>query len=226
MRSGEEPKKEEPKKEEPKKEVVEDPSKRFIGKPCDPVLPRSWQQGCIDETAQKETPAIKYYVPDSSGKQCRDDIAITFQPGCVPVIQPEAVNRFIGQTCDPILPRSWQQGCIDPKEKQLNEKPAVQYYAPDSVGKQCRDDIAITFQPGCVPVKKPEPVDRFAGKPCDPILPRSWQQGCIPPASEAQQQKTTTPAKSAAQSSATTQKQTAPKCNPQVPHYSQPGCVD
>jgi len=192
----EEPKKEEPKKEEPKKE---EPVSRFEGKPCDPILPRLWQQGCIDESAQKEVPAIKLYVPDSSGKQCRDDIAITFQPGCVSVIHPEAVNRFMGQSCDPNLPRSWQQGCIDQKEQQKDQKTSVQYYAPDSAGKPCRADLAITFQPGCVPQTK---------------------------SSEPQKTAATPNQSNAQQAPATSQTQTAQKCNSQIPRYSQPGCVD
>ncbi|MBI4250659.1 hypothetical protein HY622_03660, partial [Candidatus Uhrbacteria bacterium] len=94
---------------------------------------------------------------------------------------------------------SWQQGCVDQKEQQKDQKPSVQYYAPDSAGKPCRTDLAITFQPGCIPQTK---------------------------ASESQKTAMNPNQTSAQQTPAAKQTRTAQKCEPQIPRYSQPGCID
>ncbi|MBI3018066.1 MAG: hypothetical protein HYY62_08800 [Deltaproteobacteria bacterium] len=73
-------------------------------------------------------------------------------------------------------------------------------------------------------------------KYCDPELPRFWQKGCIErgsevktetraPASQPQTQQPQ-PSSTEAQPTAPTQQPAAKICDPNVPRYSQPGCVE
>ncbi len=77
-------------------------------------------------------------------------------------------------------------------------------------GRPCSADMPITFQPGCVGQIPQVQRSLFAGKACSSDIPLVWQEGCI-------QQSPRVPE---------VQSFVGKKCNPLIPHYSQVGCIE
>lgn len=59
-----------------------------------------------------------------------------------------------------------KQGTLDKQEDSLKTR-------------FCEPDMPITFQPGCVPLKKEAPKSQYEGRPCSADLPITFQPGCI-----------------------------------------------
>jgi len=182
---------------------------KYDGLPCDADIAITFQPGCI---AQKPIEQISLF----KGKPCSSNLPITFQPGCISSFPTVPVKQYSGKPCDPNLPRVWQEGCVDASIKTG--------LAPS--GKQYCDPTTPSYsQPGCVPQPEKETVRPFGGKPCDPNLPRVWQEGCQEKAAPLQQPSPNTSSVQVSPSpSAPTPLGT--KCDPAIPHYSQPNCTE
>lgn len=120
------------------------------GKMCREDIAITFQPGCISRQGT-ERPQAQLYVPDSQGKACRADIAITFQPGCISQTPTPVLKPFLGKTCNPNLPRIWQEGCID-----------TQQQAPSST-KQTQATVTITNPQAPI---------------CNPLIPKYSQPNC------------------------------------------------
>ncbi len=206
-----------------KEEILDKKEEKIKTNFCDPVLPITFQPGCVQlKKADEKSPY--------AGKLCQPDQSITFQPGCVSGQPLEQEKLFKGKTCSSDIPLVWQEGCV-PIVRAVEQSPysgkqcsadlpivfqpgcvpvqrseQVSQYA----GQQCREDMAITFQPGCVSVQKSVVLLKpYQGKSCDPNLPLVWQEGCL------QQPKIIELPKSVV----------GQKCNPLVPTYTQVGCI-
>ncbi len=214
---------EEKKKDEKKLEELNDSLKVV----CSKNIPDYLEPGCKKKRED--------FIPPTLGKACQEDVAITFQPGCIPQSRGESEKPFKGKMCTVLLPLIWQEGCTQ-QERKLE--------VPETLGKPCRTDMAITFQPGCIsqerilqksefegkpctsgtPITfqpgcispiKPELEKPFKGKVCDRNLPLVWQEGCI---QEKKMDGTT---------ELNNQSSSLPRtCNPSIPLYAQQGCKE
>ncbi len=77
-------------------------------------------------------------------------------------------------------------------------------------GRPCSADIPITFQPGCVGQILVLQKNLFIGKACSSDIPLVWQEGCIQQSQKAPE----------------IQSFIGKKCNQLIPHYFQIGCIE
>ncbi|MBI2646783.1 MAG: hypothetical protein HYW85_07150, partial [Deltaproteobacteria bacterium] len=115
--------------------------------------------------------------------------------------------------------------------KKKAEEEVARQKAIEEATKQRQQEEAMQKQREIEKARVPAEQKAEEKKYCDPELPRFWQKGCIDRGKEAPQQKEpegraptySEPRQPAAQKPT---QEGAKICDPNVPRYSQPGCVE